>query len=126
MIAIKDMEMPRSCFCCPYSKKGSILDGGYFCKLQILDGEISTYTKSQYKINGEFKDKQGCPLVETEERKQGEWIRNPSVNGFIDDFRCSCCNSNPPVMSVNISWGWNLTNFCPNCGADMRGRKNEV
>lgn len=67
MIAIKDMEMPRSCFCCPYSKKGSILDGGYFCKLQILDGEISTYTKSQYKINGEFKDKQGCPLVEIEQ-----------------------------------------------------------
>ncbi len=67
MIAIKDMEMPRSCFCCPFSKKGSILDGGYFCILQILDNEISTYVKSQYKINGEFKDKQGCPLVEIEQ-----------------------------------------------------------
>ena len=69
---------------------------------------------------GEY-DEMTKPLDrEIEERKQGEWIRNPSVNGFIDDFRCSYCNSNPPVMSVNISWGWNLTNFCPNCGADMR------
>ena len=59
-----------------------------------------------------------------EECKKGEWSRHPSVNGLIDDVRCSCCNSNPPVMSVNVSWGWNLTKFCPNCGAYMRGESN--
>lgn len=66
MIVI-NMEMPKSCFCCPFSKRGSLLDGGYYCRLQVIDGDISIYAKSQYRINGELKDKQDCPLIEIEQ-----------------------------------------------------------
>ena len=66
MVTIKDMEMPRSCFSCPFSKRGSALDGGYYCRLQLI-GEMKIFAKSQYRINGEFKDKQGCPLINIEQ-----------------------------------------------------------
>ena len=46
------------------------------------------------------------------ERKHGEWIES--------DFgwKCSICG--------NTSVMWQRTyNFCPNCGADMRGEEDE-
>ena len=42
-------------------------------------------------------------------RPQGEWIEETS--GYYSYFRCNNCNSY--CSSVK-------TNFCPNCGADMR------
>ena len=50
-----------------------------------------------------------CDEVEPE-RKKGEWI------DLWDRYRCSVCN-----MEHNYE-----ENFCPNCGADMRGEKNET
>lgn len=61
----------------------------------------------------------------TVEPIKGEWVNKGSFIGLIDDYRCSVCNCKPPTKKVNVSWGWNLTNFCPNCGADMRGVRNE-
>lgn len=40
----------------------------------------------------------------------GEWVKTP----YIEVKRCSCCKK-PSNMSKGIP------NFCPNCGADMRG-----
>lgn len=59
------------------------------------------------------------------DRPQGEWIRHEHgfwtfVNdkgerdGWIPDYECNLCGSR----------GWKYAdamNFCPNCGADMRG-----
>lgn len=52
-----------------------------------------------------------------EERPQGEWI--PQGDEFSWVFKCSCC-------------GWvdgypfnERHKYCPNCGADMRGGKEE-
>lgn len=42
------------------------------------------------------------------ERQKGEWI---DINGDGTSFKCSICNS---IMCCN-------DNYCPNCGADMRG-----
>jgi rubrerythrin len=50
----------------------------------------------------------------TIELKQGEWERIPY--SFAGDFRCSCCGT----KSHDNYW-----NYCPNCGANMRGSKNE-
>lgn len=43
---------------------------------------------------------------------QGEWIKETS--GYYSYLRCNKCNSY--CSSVK-------TNFCPNCGADMRGKE---
>lgn len=46
-------------------------------------------------------------ILESADRPKGEWIKN-------DDFTCSECGYRMIV-------GDGAYNFCPNCGADMRG-----
>lgn len=50
-------------------------------------------------------------LPETEERKKGKW----EVTSFYT--KCSECGESFPIIPQN---------FCPNCGADMRGGDNET
>lgn len=61
---------------------------------------------------------ENLPSAETE-RKKGKWLFH------IDDLfpeestqECSVCHEEESVKIQN-------DNFCPNCGADMRGGKNE-
>jgi len=49
------------------------------------------------------------PAADVVEVKHGEWV------GYNFDFYCSNCNRYHTVRS----------NFCPHCGADMRGEQNE-
>jgi predicted RNA-binding Zn-ribbon protein involved in translation (DUF1610 family) len=55
-----------------------------------------------------------------EPRPQGKWIED-SVT-----FACSECGTHA-VWIGNNDFGLKpyISNFCPNCGADMRGEKNE-
>lgn len=43
------------------------------------------------------------------ERKQGKW------KDFCGSYQCSCCNMTNAYEE----------NFCPNCGADMRGNTDD-
>ena len=47
------------------------------------------------------------PSADVVERKRGEWI--------VGTEQCTCCGS----------YGLISFNFCPNCGADMRGKSDE-
>lgn len=49
--------------------------------------------------------------VEVSEVRHGEWIGNW-------DYSCSVCGKIQPDFDTNDPW-----NYCPNCGADMRGGK---
>lgn len=61
---------------------------------------------------------------------RGEWIWDP--NGM--DFnlgawlcsKCSCQNNNLPLNKNLNPLMFSGSNFCPNCGADMRGNKDET
>jgi len=48
-----------------------------------------------------------------EERQQGEWIDQDFDDLKISDYRCNQCGH----------YQDDITNFCPECGADMRGGK---
>lgn len=62
-----------------------------------IKGEI----EGDYEIIGKY-----------EERPQGEWIyERPNGKTYSDFVYCSEC------QKPN---GFYITNFCPNCGADMR------
>lgn len=50
----------------------------------------------------------------TIEPKRGEWL--PDENG---DFRCTNCGR-------IAEWEFFEDNFCPNCGADMKGADDEM
>ena len=52
------------------------------------------------------------------ERKKGKWIRVAGMNE-----RCSVCNQYFPLSDFTDRPFW--INFCPNCGADMRGEEHD-
>lgn len=54
--------------------------------------------------------------IEALERKRGEWLGKPF--GGYSTVRCSVCRS----AFLENSGMWN---YCPNCGADMRGEHHD-
>lgn len=57
------------------------------------------------------------PTVEAKPVVHGEWMHT----GYADEYECSNCK-----IQIALSDDKNAhPNFCPNCGADMRGKKNE-
>lgn len=60
------------------------------------------------------------------ERKTGHWERHNTyhgddTSGSVDpDWRCSECGGQ---ANVNVWYMYDLTDFCPHCGADMRGEQ---
>ena len=51
------------------------------------------------------------------ERPKGHWIRKTVDRGFNADWVCSECRHR--VYSDFVDF-----NYCPNCGADMRGERS--
>lgn len=103
MVAIKDMEMPKSCMSCP-KKHG--------CNIGCFNGWLEDRRASD------------CPLVEIEERNVGKWIevwesQRDEFSGEYDEWRehkCSICD----FQEMDAA----RFNFCPNCGAEMVGAEN--
>ena len=61
------------------------------------------------------------PSADVVERKHGEWI---GKNG--NRKRCLECGEFALYKFVNVgSFHEKQSNFCPHCGADMRGNNNE-
>ena len=69
--------------------------------------------------NVHYEDIEGIPSADVRENIHGHWV------GIDDDpcetFECDVCGF------VFDEWiGGDLYNFCPNCGADMRGDANAI
>lgn len=62
---------------------------------------------------------EAIPAADVVERKTGKWIDealcSTSSYGVYHVNRCSVCRSAEPMLSRK--------NYCPNCGADMRGEE---
>ena len=57
-----------------------------------------------------------------EERPQGKWIMEDKLyGGYGDRVLVSTCS----ICKTSFIYHGKTHNFCPNCGADMRGDKNE-
>lgn len=54
-----------------------------------------------------------------EERPQGEWIVDED-NGILKYMKCSNCGKVAEWLDDGRQL---LSNFCPNCGADLRGEE---
>lgn len=68
--------------------------------------------------NLEHKEALEIAIKALSEQRIGHWIRIAG-GSFIDDYRCDCCNQRPPVKKVDLTWGWDFTDYCPSCGAKM-------
>lgn len=96
-------------------------------KMQIV---INNYFKSECSVDTSIRQafEKGFRigvekgLTVRPERKKGEWIKAkgmmpPEFHGY---HYCSECGD---FASMDVPYGSreNLSNYCPNCGADMRG-----
>lgn len=73
--------------------------------------------KEVKKIFDEIIDLQ--PTADVRENVRGEWIPHDLENGekSIDEDCCSVCGERfREIAMTGCEW-----NYCPNCGADMRG-----
>jgi len=67
--------------------------------------------------------------VEFVKRKKGKWMPL-QLSIAYPPYQCSCCFGNAPMVMVEtgrLKKGHLealLTDFCPNCGADMRGEQD--
>lgn len=63
------------------------------------------------------------------ERKKGKWIdaewENINTGEKRKGRRCSVCGHGYFRYDVSVNTVSDIPNFCPNCGADMRGEQNE-
>ena len=63
-----------------------------------------------------------APTVEAKPVVHGEWIEEWDREHFFSSCICSNCGKGTCRDSL---MKWVKGAFCPNCGADMRGGKNE-
>jgi len=54
------------------------------------------------------------------ERKKGKWIYHPEI-GWGDTWLCDQCGE----KTISTVMGKPRANYCPMCGADMRGKQDE-
>jgi len=79
----------------------------------VVGGEENAKTVENY-LNGVIEKIKCLPSAEPE-REKGNWIEhNPHRWGLGIVFECSECGEEIECES---------SNFCPNCGADMRGEE---
>lgn len=65
----------------------------------------------------EIVDKAKAEVLASIERPQGEWIVDED-DDILKPLKCSNCNEFAECFGGRIQF---LSNFCPNCGADMKG-----
>lgn len=133
-VLIKKMEMPKGCHECPlmdfeYGECGAGATGDYDpyrkdCPLEDLNLLCALADRTCPFQGKEYAWCLTCPHISEEDRdlvkkviepKTGEWIFNPkdAIESMFMKPKCSECG-------FESSDGGN---FCPNCGADMRGEK---
>ena len=71
-------------------------------------------------ITDVVKEIQGQPTVEAKEVVHGEWERVGS-GSLYDVYECTNCHCPPKWDCLGDNhWKIAFTDFCPQCGADMR------
>lgn len=86
---------------------------------RLIDADLIQYEPMlSPKGNGQYEEvsvayKSQINDLPTIERKKGKWIKGIGENGVTTSLFCSCCYYENPH--------WDDWNFCPGCGADMRG-----
>ena len=114
-VLMRGVQMPKNCEECNF--KGECRN--YWEKIR------ETYTRPSWCPLVEVAEQtepitEDCSTVEQTERKRGEWIAK--TENCHSHWVCSECGA---WALLEYNEQMYLSNFCPNCGADMRGEEYE-
>ena len=86
---------------------------------ELVHGANSNDDTPLYKADDVYKAIDAVPAADVVERKKGKWKRayldHEAMGKRPSIFYCSACNQ---CIAYPV-------NYCPNCGADMRGEGHE-
>lgn len=112
-VIVKGMQMPKACMLCPiydreYGECGVLHDRNLFPFL----------SEDTYRYDATKEIHKDCPLVG---RPQGEW----KVNNYGEHI-CPICGHYALYDECQDNDYYEVqSNFCPECGADLRGKEDE-
>ena len=88
----------------------------------MSDGTLSVSVEDATKVKRvlvEDEQKNGCLYYA--DRPQGEWIEHWYPHFDVAGIECSICSKDVPYWERN----YDMPNYCPNCGAHMKGADDE-
>ena len=86
--------------------------------MSAYDVRLDAYVSQRNQVDCDIDTISNLPPAQPE-RKTGRWI--PVTNGR-GGHQCDRCGSYAPSYQSGTEW---LSNFCPECNADMRGKEHE-
>lgn len=89
----------------------------YIDRDKIISEIVRWEDKPYFSYHAVLRDVMNLPSADVVECKHGMWVLYNKGFGFT--HYCSNCN-----FEVKEQW-IDFYNFCPNCGADMRGGKDD-
>ncbi len=63
------------------------------------------------------------PTIEAESVVHGEWVENIGIDSSRQEFECSECGFAVTIFADGGDMKDNGYNYCPNCGAKIKGEK---
>jgi hypothetical protein len=72
-----------------------------------------TREQAEKEIRDNFTEIWADGIIKALEPRKGHWIDITNKNKTVIAVRCSCCEKSPKYAIKS--------DYCPNCGADMRG-----
>lgn len=87
--------------------------------MDVVGIDREKYSYGLKLLESDIEDIKELPPAQLE-RKTGHWIEHENadiVEGYyVSMYECSCCHT----------WENDDSEYCPDCGADMRGEENEI
>lgn len=84
---------------------------------EYIDKELLIKAAKKYGIALPSIMMNSVPAADVRENVKGEWITEYEPNGKPYCFHCSACDDDFRFIAITTAY-----DFCPNCGADMRGK----
>ena len=61
------------------------------------------------------------PPADVRENERGKWEEREVLQGIIEEWQSAKCSVCGKYHTVPYTYYFSTYNFCPHCGADMRG-----
>lgn len=108
-----------------YISREAVLNASKIVYIEYLETDDDQYIEGECDfIPVVFKkDIEKIPSADVVERKRGKWEQKEvfTAKGNVDELQSAFCPVCQRYHTTPYSYYFTNYNFCPNCGADMRG-----